>query len=87
MIPRSEGNRIEKFADHSIAVAEGFDLHAYFVEQGEVQVGERHGFVVSNMTIAFHAACCTACHDGGKVGMVVIIWITHAASVKDDGIV
>ena len=83
----SHAERGKQIGDLAGAVAEAVDVHADFVEEREVQIGERHGLVVADVSIAFHPACRAPGDEDRQVGVIVHVGVSNAATVEQQRVI
>ena len=66
----------------AIAVGKRIEMDADFVEQRQVEIGQRRGLGELDVTPAFHSACRAAGDEDRQVRVVMHIGIADAAAVK-----
>ena len=79
---QSNGKRLKQPIDLALAVGEGIEVDADFVEHCQVEVGERDCLVILDVTPAFHSTRRTAGDQNWQVGVVMNVRIPHAAAVE-----
>ena len=78
----SNAQRFEQRVHLAVAVAELVEADAYLIEQCEMKVGQRRGFVETDVPSALHAAGSAPGHDDREVRVVVHVRVAHAAAVE-----
>ena len=81
LVDESNGNRFEKVVHFAIAVGERVEPNANFVQQRQVQVGQRGRFFVLDMPSAPQIPGGTACHDDRQIDVIMHVRVTHAAAI------
>src|SRR5262245_3095260 len=73
--------RLKQLVYLAVAVGKRVEPDADFVEQGQVEIGERFGFVVFDVAVAFHAEGGAAGDEDRQVCVVVDVRIADATAV------
>src|SRR5213078_4162061 len=78
----SDRKRLEQFVNSAVAVGKRVEVDADFVEERQVEVGERSRLVILDVTPALHPACRAADDKDRQVRVVMDVGIADAAAVK-----
>src|SRR5688572_21736232 len=77
----------EQFSEFSGAVAELVDRHADFVEQRDVQIGERSPFGIHDVPPALETAGAATDDDRRQWAVGMTIAVAESGAVQNDGVV
>ena len=75
------GDSLKQHRYRSSAIAKRFHGHAGFVQQRQMNIGQRCRFLELDMAISLVAACGAAGDDDGEVNVVVDVGVAHAAAI------
>ena len=79
--------RTTQLLDLALAVGEGVETDADFFEQREVEIGQRRGFGIFDVTAALDPAGAAAGDDNRQIDVVVHVRIAHAAAVQNQRVI
>ena len=79
--------RLKQLIHLPVAIGKGIEVDAHFIEQGQMQVGQRGRLRVLEVAIAFHAEGRAARDEDRQVRVVVDVGIADATAVKNQGVV
>src|SRR6058998_316243 len=79
---KSDRKRLEQVVYLAVAVGKRIEVHADFVEQRQVKVRQRPGFVVLDVTSAFHSGCGATGDKDRQIRVVMDVRIADAAAVE-----
>src|SRR2546423_15452896 len=74
--------RFEQFIHFAAAIGKRLKLNSGFVEQRQMEIGQRRRFGVLDMASAFHSSSQPARDQDWEIGMVVDVGIADPAAIK-----